>query len=458
MSDFVQIVSVKPFYFGTERVTASIRAIDSDTVEIELSRPVSSVAVTFSEDAAGVDAKWMSIDGSEGTWTPIGDYEGQEGNTVESYVQAGTNAVISNPARILGGSLLLRRSGVDVEEVEEEKYGEGGLDSYQVQTFNSYENTSTTSITYSGEIRYRRVDSDSYLIGTYFSQNWPYAKSYSTRSPDADLDTTLTSEYQKMVGSIDSEVAKLDAEEAERIRIEEAKQRVEEAEALAEETGQSVTTGEDGELVVIPEPAQNFNEVAEGGISPFSQLETDSPLSRSGTYFVRSPLANTASESVDEPTGGTYFRMTVAQNYKVKLQLRVDGFPQSGEDFSEDYTLVMVGGDTLVIEWRGSDTPPILNATIRGEERLNYEPYAEAPGRFELAGAAVFMQSAEYTGVGLPSEGSATPSGGSGGSEGSEGSEMSSFDWWGIAAIGAAAIFLIWIFTKSRSDGSDGEE
>jgi hypothetical protein len=408
MTDFVQIVSVNPFYFGKEQVIASIRAINSDTVEIELSRPVQSVPVTFSEDAAGVESKWMASDGSEGNWTSIGDYVAGEGNPVESYVIADTTAVISNPSGKVGASLLLRRTGVSVEEVEEEKFGEGGRASYAIQTFNSYENTTTTNITYSGEIRFRRLDSSTYLIATYFAQNWPYAQSYSTRSSDVDLDATLDSEYQKMVDAIDSEVAKADAAEAERIRIEEAKQRVAEAEALAAETGQSVTADEQGELVVIPEVAQTFSEVADGGISPFSRLETDSPLARAGggSYYVRSPLANTASQSVDDATGGTYFRLTVAQNYKVSLQLLVDGFPQSGDDFSEDFTLNMVGGDILEIVWRGSDTPPTLTATIRGEERLSYQAYAEAPGRFELAGAAVVMRSADYTATGIPSDGS----------------------------------------------------
>ena len=450
---FADILSVAPQYGPgfSYTVTGSIQPVDEDTVEIELSRPFSSVAVDFMEDTSGVEQRWLNADGSFTAWSTYEVNRPGEGATVAGYVGAGTTAVFSNPSKKFGSIMQIKRQKSGVE-VTEEKVGEGGRESYNISEYQTYTNTTITGVTYSGTIRYRRLDPKTYLIVTNYSDNWPLAQSYSTRSKDADLDDTLESEYQKMVDAIDSQVADEDRIETERQRVEEAQERVEEAEELAEETGQSVTADDSGELVLIPEIAQNFTEVSEGEISPFSRLQTDSPLSpgAGGTYFVRSPLTNTASEAGGDSPGGSYLRLTVARDFQVQLALRVASFPQSGEDLSEDFTLNMYGGDVLEVEWKGSDTPPTLRATIDGQDRLGYQPYAEAPGRFELAGASIALLSASYTGTGTPPEGSKPSQGGEGSQSTGERSQAANF-----AILGLLGLFVAFIVYASRRKSED---
>ena len=402
--DLIDVISVIPA--GTIRggkfvkIGGNARAIDANTVEIEPNEPIQTVILNFKEDTSGVEYQVTQLDGSQ---TEFREWEdNREGVEVAGFVPADTNAVMNNPTGTLGVQWIVKRTASG-EQVTEEKYGE-----YEWAEYQSYAVSSSDGTTWSGLIRYKRQNANTWLIETTREGTGVAPRTVSKVANDS-LDKGLDRDYQRLKTDLDNRASDLDRKLAEEQRKEEAKERVELAEGIAEELGTSVTLDDVGDLVPVEEYqiAQNFQEILDGLPSPFSRFQTDAPIDNN-TYTVQSPLVRASSVAAGLIAGGNYIRLTVAPQCIVVMDLSVDGFPQDGFDLNEDYGLNMYAGDTLEIEWKGSDTKPILKVTIGGIERLNYR--ADVPNRGELAGARISLVEARYQGTIPPSQGSG-PSG-----------------------------------------------
>jgi hypothetical protein len=390
--DFIDVVSLgKNYTYRNGKLTlvqANLRAIDVDTIEIEPAQPINSVILEFNEDTSGVEFQVTQLDGSLSEFVEWSD--NREGSEVTGFVPAGANAVLNNPTNTSGVLWIVKRTASG-EVVTEEKFGE-----YEYAEYQSYTVSSTDGTTWSGLIRYKRLNATQWLIETTREGEGVAPRTTSKVANDS-LDSALERDYQELKTDLDNRASDLDRKLAEEQRIEDAKERVELAEGKAEELGESVTF--DGDELVVAETfpvAQSFNEMAAGIPSPFSRFETDSPLDND-SYLVQSPTAKVATQLAGLRGGGNYIRLTVAPQCIVQIGMNVDGFPQEGRDLSEDYQLNMYEGDTLEIEWRGTADPPILRATIDGVERLMYN--GQASGRAELAGARIKLFEARYQGT-----------------------------------------------------------
>lgn len=227
-AEFLDIVSVVPSttYDPSSKkmvnVSGSIRPVDSDSILVEPQQPVQDIILNFKEDTSGVEFRVRQLDGEFSTWEML-DLNRGEGVDVQGFVPAGANSVMNNPTGTLGLEWEVRRESSG-QSVTDEKFGE-----YEWVEYQSYTASAEDGTTWTGVIRYKRENSQSWIIETTQTDN----PRFINKAGNDSLDEALVKYFENMVRELDLKVSELNASIQKAREKEEAVERVKAGEAAA---------------------------------------------------------------------------------------------------------------------------------------------------------------------------------------------------------------------------------